>query len=111
MCHIWHNRKMDVGELIRATRHRHGLTQAQLALRAGTGRAFVSRIECGRVAPTVDTLRDLFAAMGEELVLEVRPSRYADPDADAQAAFLALEPEDRLRTALSASEFLSKLRA
>jgi transcriptional regulator with XRE-family HTH domain len=63
---------MNLGALLRMTRERHGLTQAQLALRAGTSQNAVSRVERDQVSPSVDTLRRLFAAMGERLELSVR---------------------------------------
>lgn len=64
---------MTAGELLRDTRRRHGLTQRQLAIRARTSQAAISRIERGVVSPTVDTLGELFRLMNEALVLEARP--------------------------------------
>lgn len=63
---------MSAGELIREARLRHRLSQRTLALRAGTRQAAISRIERGEVSPSVDTLRQLMLAMGEELVLGSR---------------------------------------
>jgi transcriptional regulator with XRE-family HTH domain len=64
------------GELLRDVRRRHGLTQAQLAARARTSQAAISRIERGLVSPSVETLRTLLDLMGEELVLDVRAIDY-----------------------------------
>jgi transcriptional regulator with XRE-family HTH domain len=50
---------MLIGELIRATRERHGLTQARLARRIGSDRAYVSRVEA------ID-LQDIAAITGHE---------------------------------------------
>jgi ribosome-binding protein aMBF1 (putative translation factor) len=58
------------GELLRETRRRHGLTQRQLAARARTSQAAISRIERGLVSPTVDMLARLLWMMNEQLVLE-----------------------------------------
>jgi transcriptional regulator with XRE-family HTH domain len=69
---------MSSGALIRSTRERHRLTQAQLALRAGTSQNAVSRVERDQVSPSVDTLRRLLAAMGERLELSVRRMEGAD---------------------------------
>ncbi len=64
---------MTEAELIRVVRRRHGLSQRSLALRAGTTQAWVSAVERGRTHPSVELLRRLLLAMGEELVLESRP--------------------------------------
>lgn len=63
---------MTAGELLRETRTRHGLTQKQLAIRARTSQAAVSRIERDVVSPSVATLSELLRMMNEELVLEAR---------------------------------------
>jgi transcriptional regulator with XRE-family HTH domain len=57
------------GELLREVRRRHGLTQRQLAARARTSQAAISRIERGLVSPSVATLGTLLDLMGEELTL------------------------------------------
>src|SRR5438309_1877301 len=87
---------MTYAELLRTTRERHGLSQRRLARRAGTTQAVVSRIEAGQVAPSLETLERLFAAMGWELELGLRRSRWQDHDADALRAFGALTPQARL---------------
>jgi transcriptional regulator with XRE-family HTH domain len=63
---------MTAGQLVREARERHGLTQKQLAIRARTSQAAISRIERGLVSPTVETLEKLLAMVNEELVLEAR---------------------------------------
>lgn len=63
---------MKAGELLRQTRVRHGLTQQQLAARARTSQAAISRIERGVVSPTVETLAELLDLMGEELQLSAQ---------------------------------------
>jgi transcriptional regulator with XRE-family HTH domain len=63
---------MTAGQLLREARERHGLTQKQLAIRARTSQAAVSRIERGLVSPTIETLEKLLAMVNEELVLEAR---------------------------------------
>ncbi len=67
---------MTGGELLRDARRRHGLTQGQLAARARTSQAAVSRIERGLVSPSVETLRTLLDLMGEELVLDAQSIDY-----------------------------------
>lgn len=63
---------MNAGQLVREARERHALTQKQLAIRARTSQAAISRIERGLVSPTVETLEKLLAMVNEELVLEAR---------------------------------------
>lgn len=63
---------MTPGELLRATRRKHGLTQRQLAIRARTSQAAISRIERDLVSPAISTLAELLRLMNEELVLEAR---------------------------------------
>ncbi len=60
---------MTPGQLLREARRRHGVTQAQLAIRAGTKQSAISRIESDKASPTVDTLRELLHLLGEDLAL------------------------------------------
>ena len=68
--------RSTAGQLLREARRRHGLTQAQLAARARTSQAAISRLERGLVSPSVATLGQLLDLMGEELALEARPVDY-----------------------------------
>lgn len=63
---------MDPGELIRQRRLANRLTQAQLAVRAGSTQAAISRLERSEVSPTFDTVQRLLAVMGEELDVSAR---------------------------------------
>jgi uncharacterized protein len=64
---------MDASSFVGELRARHQLSQSALAYRAGTTQQAVSRIEHGRVSPTVEMLARLAGAVGEELVLDARP--------------------------------------
>ncbi|MEP7334908.1 MAG: helix-turn-helix transcriptional regulator [Actinomycetota bacterium] len=66
----------DAGPLLRDARRRHGLTQQQLAMRARTSQAAISRIERGLVSPSVAMLERLLDLMGEELVLDAHGIDY-----------------------------------
>src|SRR4051794_7256138 len=70
-----YDRNPSPGELVRRVRERHHVTQKELAQRAHTAQSAISRIECDRISPTVDTLSGLLRALGEELALETRPGR------------------------------------
>ncbi|WP_259312716.1 helix-turn-helix domain-containing protein [Capillimicrobium parvum] len=99
---------MQSGQFLRARRLVNGLTQAQLARRAGTSQAFVSQIENGEKSPTVDTLSRLLGVMGEDLRLEAAPTahRYRRADLAAEAG---RAPEERLAGALAWNEFGTEL--
>jgi transcriptional regulator with XRE-family HTH domain len=64
---------VTAGELIRARRVELGLSQGQLAERAGTGQAVVSRVESGRTLPTLSVLQRLASALDCDLVLDLTP--------------------------------------
>jgi len=85
-----------VGRLLKETRERHGLSQRRLARRAGTTQAVVSRIEQGRASPSVDTLERLLAAMGWELDLGLRRSRWQDHDPQALREWGTRTPQQRV---------------
>lgn len=89
---------MDASELIRASRRKHGLSQAQLAIRAGTTQTAISRLERGQRSPTVETLRRLLLLMGDDLQLGARPLRGTHDPAHLRAE-RALSPPERLRRA------------
>jgi transcriptional regulator with XRE-family HTH domain len=67
---------MSPGQLLREARRRHGVTQEQLAARARTSQAAISRIERDVVSPSVSTLATLLALLGEELELTASPIDY-----------------------------------
>ena len=94
---------MLIGELIRVTRERHGLTQARLARRIAGNRAYVSRVESGKASPTVDWAARALAAMGEELVLDVQRSRFDDHDRQAHRTVGGWDGDRRLEDFLAST--------
>jgi transcriptional regulator with XRE-family HTH domain len=80
---------MDPAALLMAIRRRRGLTQAELAKRAGTSQPVVSAYEHGRRDPSISTLRRLVEASGERLVLDAMlpdsSPAYLDTDLEAHA--------------------------
>ena len=72
---------MQPSELILAVRRRHGLTQSELAVRAGTSQPVVSAYEHGHRDPTFGTLHRLVAAGGEQLVVDAVAGRDGPPPA------------------------------
>ena len=88
------------GLLLRDRRVAHGLSQAQLARRAGTTQAAISRIERGEVSPTFTTLLALFDALGEVPELSVRRAEGGH-DTRHLADMAARSPDERLELAMS----------
>jgi transcriptional regulator with XRE-family HTH domain len=70
--------------LLRRVRLEKGLTQRELAERAGTSQPVVSAYEHDRRDPTFCTLHRLLAAAGAQLRLETRPEPEIAPAADEQ---------------------------
>lgn len=99
---------MGASELVRGLRERHGLSQAALAYRAGTTQQAISRIEQGKVSPTVDLLARLAVSCGEELTLDARPREV--PFEDAQLAERQLMTiGDRLALSISWNRFAGEI--
>ena len=61
---------MDVPATLRIARRHAGMSQSDLALRAGTSQATISAYESGRKVPSVETLTRLLAATGSHLAVE-----------------------------------------
>lgn len=64
--------------ILRQARRQTGLTQRQLAGRAGVPQATVGRVEAGQIMPRVDTLERLLRAAGQELSANPRPGIGVD---------------------------------
>jgi transcriptional regulator with XRE-family HTH domain len=101
---------VDAASFVRELRARHRLSQYALAYRAGTTQQAVSRIEHGRVSPTVEMLARLAAAAGEELVLDARP-REVPFDLDQLASSIASPMAERLERAMSWNLFAGEVAA
>jgi transcriptional regulator with XRE-family HTH domain len=70
---------MDAAASLRDARRRAGLTQAELARRAGTSQATISAYEHGRKEPSLDTLSRLLAASGVRLRAEPASTTVVGP--------------------------------
>jgi ribosome-binding protein aMBF1 (putative translation factor) len=66
-----------LAERVRQARERLGVTQAELAARIGSTQPAIARLEAGGVSPSLVTLRRIAAALGLELVVELRARRAA----------------------------------
>jgi transcriptional regulator with XRE-family HTH domain len=100
---------VTAGALLREARRRHGLTQAQLAARARTSQGAISRIEQGRVSPTVETLATLLNLMGEELELDAKTIDYGH-DRTLYEQTLPMTPEHRIAASEPFVDFVNQFR-
>ncbi len=78
--------------LLQLARHKAGITQAELARRAGVPASMVSAYERGRRQPTLVTLMRLLKAAGYELRVHLEP--YDDHD-DVLAEQRAAWPQEK----------------
>lgn len=99
---------MDIGAALRQVRLSAGLTQRELAGRAGVAAASVSRYESGVKVPSFPFVERVLATCGKDLHLVV-VERYSD--LEATFAALAATPlrERRDDTCLSRPSFLESL--
>jgi transcriptional regulator with XRE-family HTH domain len=81
--------------LVAEARRRAGLTQVQLAERAGTSQAAIARYERAETLPSLATLQRLVRACGFDL--RTRLELYDGHDDALMDARLAMSPEERIR--------------
>lgn len=87
---------MDAARRLREARRLAGLSQAELARRAGTSQATVSAYESARKQPSVTTLSRLLAAAGARLTVE-----------HGRAPVVLPSPADHARAGRALGEVLS----
>jgi len=88
---------VDAGILVREARLAAGLSQRELARRAGIPQPTLSRIERGRASPRFDTLDRLLRACGKALEVVGRPGLGVDRSLIRER--LRLRPGERARLA------------
>jgi DNA-binding XRE family transcriptional regulator len=95
-------------DLIKQLRTEHGLSQRELAYRAGTSQSAIARIEGGDEDITWKRLCSILAAMGDQPVLGSKrlSSRYDFHDLMRDRA---MSPEARLASGLSVNRFGSEI--
>jgi HTH-type transcriptional regulator / antitoxin HipB len=65
--------RFELGEAVRSRREELGLSQRQLAERAGMTQPGVARFEAGGTTPTIPVLERLAAALGLRLTIALDP--------------------------------------
>ena len=66
-------RAFEIGQAVRTRRQELGISQTELARRAGMTQSAVSRLEAGGTVPTIVVLERLAAALDAELVVTLSP--------------------------------------
>jgi transcriptional regulator with XRE-family HTH domain len=101
----------EAASLVREARTRAGLSQRELARRAGAAQSAVSRIEGGKTDPSTGTLASLLAAAGFELRTDLTPATVTDTHMlNDVARIMRLTPEQRLREVGAVSWFVHAAR-
>lgn len=95
------------GQVLRDARRRHGVSQTQLAIRAGTRQSAISRIEAGRVSPTFETMQTLLDLLGAELTIGSE-SPETGIDLTLNEGNLRLSPSDRVNQGLGFADMVRR---
>lgn len=86
---------MVSGDLLREARRRAGLSQAELASRAGVPRSAIGRWERGEVLPSLERLRELIRACDLELTFGIANADLEQHDRSLIVRSLASTPRQR----------------
>lgn len=100
---------MRGNHLVREARRRAGLTQTELAERAGTTQSAIARLERGVGRPTMERISALVEACGLELQVRLVPSDAHDWSMVEQN--VALGTEERVMRALASIRLAEEVRA
>ncbi len=71
--HAEAQRAYTIGKTVRERRLALGLSQVELATRAGMTQPALSRLEAGGVIPTIPLLDRISAALDADLIVEIAP--------------------------------------
>lgn len=96
---------MSPGQLVQEARRRHGVSQKQLAMRAGTTQSAISRFERDRISSSVATLRELLYLLGEDLTLGTEKRDFGI-DRTLTVERLKSSPSERVEYGLAMAEQL-----
>ncbi len=99
----------DAGAAIRKARLRSGLSQREVAIRAGTSQAAISRIERGIEGLTMERLEQILAGLGWKPRLELEPIAEHDADTRRLHEDADGDPGVRLEGGLRWIEFAAEL--
>jgi len=101
------NDSLNPGKLLQTARTKAGLTQRELAERAGKAQSVIARIESGKTSPRVDTLNHLLTSAGFNVKTELTIGQVEDSHMmDDISRILQLTPEQRLDELKNASRLI-----
>jgi hypothetical protein len=95
---------MSISRVVREARRRAGLSQGQLAERAGVAKSTVGRIESGARVPSTEMVERLVRAAGLEVSVSL-----SEPDPGTDTMFertLRRSPAERLADATRVARFV-----
>ena len=95
---------MSIANIVREARRRSGLTQAELAARAGVPKSTVGRIESGARVPSTEMVERLVVAAGWNVFVSL-----SEPDPGTDSMFertLHRSPAERLADATRVARFV-----
>jgi transcriptional regulator with XRE-family HTH domain len=98
---------MDAGTLVRTARLRRGLTQHELAKRAGIPQPMISSIERGLQDPRYSTFQRLLEVLGLEI--DIAATAGIGIDRTQFAETLRLSPAERMHRTVTASRAMVRL--
>ena len=99
---------ISTASLIRKARTDAGMTQVDLAARAGLTQSAVARLERGDSNPTIATLANVIAATGHRLTLAAQPHRASFDERQLRER-LAMTPAQRLANFTASSRNLDAM--
>lgn len=108
---------ISASDILLRVRRNAGLTQRELAARAGTSQPAIARMESGRASPTFDTLTRLVAAAGFDLQVTLVPRSPPDPvidrykrdlDRTLLRENLSRSVEERMQTLVELQDFAAE---
>ncbi len=102
---------MSPSVLIREARKQAGLTQVELAERAGVTQSVVARLEQATANPTFVTMERLLHAADHRLELHAQHEPLATVDESQIVERLRLTPAERLATFTTSRDSIRSLRA
>ncbi|MGH2500599.1 MAG: helix-turn-helix domain-containing protein [Candidatus Limnocylindria bacterium] len=97
------------GDLLREARRRAGLSQPDLARRAGKPISSIGRWERGEVRPSLETLRALVRACDLEMTIHLANADTEDHDLSLIDRALARTPAARIAESVDAAAAISAL--
>jgi transcriptional regulator with XRE-family HTH domain len=98
-----------LGRILGEARRGAGVSQRQLAIRAGVAAPAISRIENGHESPSFERFTTFMAALGFEPGVELRPLSGSEADPVHLAAEAQLTPSQRLESLFEWMKFGDRL--